>query len=152
MSMLSMRLRLLREEANLTQKELAKRTGIGQPKLSDYERGITVPSSTTIERIEREVRPRPSEMLERCADEILATARRFNMTEVRVFGSAVHGTDSRASDVDLLVTPTDDASLFDVSGFAAAAEELLGYPVDVVSDRAPASSIMDRIRAEAVPL
>ncbi|PPF76602.1 Cro/Cl family transcriptional regulator [Subtercola sp. Z020] len=152
MSTLSMRLRTLREDASLTQKELAKRTGIGQPKLSDYERGITVPSSSTIERIEREVRPRPSEMLERCADQILATAQRYNLTDVRVFGSAVRGTDGRASDVDLLVTPTDDASLFDVSGFAVAAEQLLGYPVDVVSDRAPASMIMDRIRAEAVPL
>ncbi|WP_172582466.1 XRE family transcriptional regulator [Subtercola boreus] len=146
------RLREMRETAQLTQKELAKRTGVSQPKISAYERGVVTPSPTTIDRIEREARLRPSEMLERFADEILETARLFHVTEVRVFGSSVHGTDDRASDVDLLVTLSDEGSLLDLSGFAAAAENLLGYPVDVVSDRAQPSRVMDRIRAEAVLL
>lgn len=146
------RLRAMREVAGLTQKELAERSGVSQPKISAYERGVVVPSPATIGRIEREARPRPSEMLERFANEILETARRFRVTEVRVFGSAVHGTDDTNSDVDLLVSLADDASLLDISGFAAAAEDLLGYPVDIVSDRAAPSRVMDRIRAEAVPL
>ena len=145
-------LRELRENAGLTQSELSARTGISQPKLSDYERGVVQPTSASVDRIVRETRPRPSVVLEKHADEVLALAKRFHIERVRVFGSAVHGTDTPMSDIDLLVTLGDRTSLFDLSGFAAATEQLLGYPVDVVSDATPRNRIMDRILADAVPL
>lgn len=51
-----------------------------------------------------------------------------------MFGSAARGTDTPASDVDLLVTPAPDTSLLDITAFALDVEDLLGTGVDVVSD------------------
>lgn len=141
-----------RRSAGLTQSKLADLTGISQPKLSAYERGVIEPSSRTIERIERAARPRPSVMLERHAEEIRDLAHRHRISNVRVFGSTVHGTDTIDSDIDLLVTFHSDTSLFDVAGFSLASEDMLGYPVDVVSDAVTSNQILDRILAEAVPL
>ncbi|CAN5345886.1 hypothetical protein BH09ACT1_BH09ACT1_11810 [soil metagenome] len=146
------RIRALRDRAGLTQAELAQRTGIAQPKLSDYERGVVVPSPSSFDRIVRAARRRPSEVLEEHADEVLILAAKYNLRRVRVFGSAVYGTDTPDSDIDLLVTPESSTSLFDLSGFANATEELLGYPVDVISDTAGRGIILDRARAEAIPL
>lgn len=95
---------------------------------------------------------RPSALLEQNAAAIRELATHHHISLVRVFGSAVKGTDTAASDIDLLVTPDEEASLFDPSGFRIAVEELTGYPVDVLSDGPTESEVMHRIRAESVPL
>lgn len=142
----------LRQTAGLTQTQLAERAGISQPKISAYERGVVEPSARTFARIQRAVRLRPSVVLEQNADAILALAGKNQISNVRVFGSSVHGTDTADSDIDLLVTLYDETSLFDVARFARLCEELLGYPVEVVSDAAPQSPLLERIITEAVPL
>lgn len=68
-----------------------------------------------------------------------------------MFGSVARGDAEVGSDVDLLVHPAADASLFDLAGFMAEVEDLLGVTVDVVSDRGTGPA-MQRIRAEAVAL
>ena len=70
---------------------------------------------------------------------------------MRVFGSVARGEAGPASDIDLLVHPSEHASVFDLAGFMAAAEQLLGIDVNVVSDRGT-GPLMEQIRAEAVPL
>lgn len=145
-------LRARRVAAGLTQVQLAQLAGVSQAKLSEYERGVTRPKPETLDRILASARLRPSVELERHADTVLDLARRFHLTNVRVFGSAVHGTDTTTSDIDLLVTADDEATIFDVSGFEAAVMALTGYPVDVVTDGALSSPIRDRILAESVPL
>ena len=70
---------------------------------------------------------------------------------VRVFGSVALGTDVGASDIDLLVTFDEDASILDAAGLVLDLERLLGRRVDVLSDRAE-GPIRDRAVAEAVPL
>jgi predicted nucleotidyltransferase len=52
-----------------------------------------------------------------------------------VFGSVARGDDTEQSDVDLLVDPEPDASLFDLAQFELDLESLLDRPVDVVSRR-----------------
>lgn len=84
-------------------------------------------------------------------DQVRAAAEARGLSNVRVFGSVVRGEAHADSDVDLLVHPADDSSVFDLAGFMAEASELLGRPVDVVSDRGTGPT-MDRIRAEAVAL
>jgi len=88
-------------------------------------------------------RPLPSVVLDLHRREVLALASRHKVGNVRVFGSVARGQDTRSSDVDLLVTPDDGASLFDLVDFAQETEDIVGYPVDVISDRtvAPDSSI-----------
>lgn len=145
-------LRALRAQAGLTQMRLAQLAGVSQSKLSEYERGVTRPKPETLDRILTFARPRPSVVLERNADVVLELARRYRLINVRVFGSSVHGTDTARSDIDLLVTADDGATLFDVNAFESAVAALTGYPVDVVTDPAPSTPIWDRILSEAVPL
>ena len=82
---------------------------------------------------------------------ILEAAQGRRLSDVRVFGSVARAQEGPASDVDLLVHPAPDASVFDLAGFTDEVEQLLGVAVDVVSDRG-SGAVMDRIRAEAVPL
>lgn len=93
-----------------------------------------------------------SALLKQHRDAILALARKRKVANVRVFGSAARGDDSPRSDIDLLVDPQPDCSLFDLIGFAQDVEELLGVHVDVVSERGLHPLMRDRVFAEAVPV
>jgi predicted nucleotidyltransferase len=73
-------------------------------------------------------------VLDRCRDEVKRLAASHHLLYVRVFGSVARGTDTLSSDIDLLVTPDEEASLLDMAGFQLDVEELTGYEVDVVSD------------------
>jgi hypothetical protein len=54
------------------------------------------------------------------------------------------------SDVDLLVAPGPDTTLFDLSGFALDGEEIVGRHVDVATPRGLKARIQDRVLAEAI--
>ncbi len=85
---------------------------------------------------------------------ILRLARVSHIRRVSVFGSAARGEEGPESDVDLLVEPDDEATLFDFAQFAADVELLLGRSADVVSRGAldPARPTDRRVLDEAVPL
>jgi uncharacterized protein len=68
--------------------------------------------------------------------EIEALAHRYRVSNIRLFGSVARGQSGADSDVDFLVDPSEDATLFDLAGFRRELEELLGVDVDVVSSRA----------------
>lgn len=72
--------------------------------------------------------------------------------QVAVFGSVARESDTEQSDVDLLVTPSPDASMFDLAQFEIDMEELTGRPVDVVSRRSLDADRDSAILDEAVPL
>lgn len=59
---------------------------------------------------------------------------RWKITELALFGSALHGDDRPESDIDLLVTFASDSlwSLFDLVSMQNELQELLGRPVDLV--------------------
>ena len=144
-------LRRLRRESALSQRELAARTGVPQPNIAAYESGRRQPSSETLERLGAALRVPSLERVRASRERILEVAARCRVDDVRVFGSVARGDATAGSDVDLLVHPKPDASIFDVAGFMAEVTELLGIHVDVVSDRGT-GPVMDRIRAEAVAL
>lgn len=135
----------------LTQRELARRAGVPQPNVSAYESGRRIPSSETLQRLHAALAPSLGERLAAARDELVAAADARGLSQVRVFGSVVRGDATPSSDVDLLVRPAPESSVFELAGFLADAERLLGVRVDVVSDRGTGPA-MDRIRAEAVPL
>jgi len=109
--------------------------------------------STTEVRIRQDAtKARPSVVLERYRSPVLAAAAAHRVSEVRVFGSAVHGTDTPESDIDLLVHSDSGSSLVDLAAFADECETILGCTVDVVSDDALGGAVGRRIIAEAVPL
>ena len=85
-------------------------------------------------------------------NDIMRIATEFGAKNVRVFGSASRGDDRLDSDIDLLVEFDPDRSLFDHVGMAHALEELIGRPVDIVSESALHWFIRERVLAEAVPI
>ncbi len=111
-------LRAAREDVGMSQSALASAAGMQQPTISAYESGRKQPRGETLARLLRAARVRPSIPLALYADDILRAAERHHLTNVRVFGSAVRGQDHEDSDIDLLVSLTPDASLFDLGGFA----------------------------------
>jgi uncharacterized protein len=97
-------------------------------------------------------RPPDLESLHAVRGQILAAASRRGLREVRVFGSVARGEAVETSDVDLLVAPGPDTTLFDLSGFALEIEEIVGRHVDVATPRGLKARIRDRVIAEAVAL
>lgn len=68
------------------------------------------------------------------AAELSDFCQRWKITELALFGSALHGDDHPESDIDLLVTFASDSlwSLFDLASMQNELQELLGRPVDLV--------------------
>lgn len=145
------RLREERVGAGLSQRQLAARAGVPQPSIAAYESGRRAPAAQTLARLEAVIRTPSLAALRTRRREVVAAAEARHLGNVRVFGSVARDEADAASDIDLLVHPGEDASIFDLAGFMAEVEELMGVPVDVVSDRGTGAT-MDRIRAEAVPL
>lgn len=82
-------------------------------------------------------------------ESILEIASRYGITNVRVFGSRARGDSSAQSDLDLLVTLPPGISLLDVIGFEQDLEDLLGIPVEVISDTRIHPAIREDVLAEA---
>ncbi len=79
-------------------------------------------------------------------------ARRNQISRVWLFGSRARRTARPDSDVDLLVQTASGASLFDIGGFLADAEAILGCKVDVADIDGLKPDFRARILPEAVPL
>ncbi|EWT07812.1 Cro/Cl family transcriptional regulator [Intrasporangium chromatireducens Q5-1] len=144
-------LRRRRRASGLSQRALALRSGIPQPNIAAYENGRRAPTAQTLERLDAALRIPTLVRLRLVREEIIAAAQQRRLSHVRVFGSVARGEAGSGSDVDLLVHPGPDASVFDLARFMVDVEELLEVSVDVVSDRG-CGPVMDRIRAEAVAL
>ena len=59
---------------------------------------------------------KPSRALQLNSRAVLEAARRFRVSNPRVFGSVLRGTDKDDSDLDLLVDPSPETTLFDLGG------------------------------------
>lgn len=70
----------------------------------------------------------------------------------RVFGSVVHGNDTDESDLDLLIDPTPETSLFDIGAIRHDLLQLLGVPVDVLTPKALPEKFRASVLAEAIPV
>lgn len=153
-------LREARSRSGLTQVELARRAGLTQSVISDYERGRREPSLSTLSRLVAAsgldltvdlVTPPPPppragrlrEHVTRHRDEILGIVTARGASNVRLFGSVARGEDGPSSDVDLLVDLAPRTSLLALIGLRQDLSDLLGVAVDVVPadslkpDRAP---------------
>ena len=91
-------------------------------------------------------------LLEEKRDQILELASRHGVTRIRVFGSVARGQERPSSDVDLLVDVGPNPSPWFPGGLVADLEELLGRPVQVVTERGLSDLLRDRVLSEAIPL
>ncbi|MGC4030660.1 MAG: nucleotidyltransferase family protein [Tepidisphaeraceae bacterium] len=84
--------------------------------------------------------------------EILALAARYGASNVRLFGSVARGDADETSDVDFVARFEPGRSLLDQGGLLMELRELLGVPVDLVSEGALTGRFGEIVRREAVPL
>jgi hypothetical protein len=93
---------------------------------------------------------RPSLALQQHRDEIRRIALSHRVTNVRVFGSALHGDDTEDSDLDLLVEPTSETTLMDIAKIQVELAKLLNVSVDVLTPNALPDKFRAQVMTEAV--
>jgi predicted nucleotidyltransferase len=84
------------------------------------------------------------------ADEL----RKLGIEHVYVFGSLLRGEASAQSDVDLAidVAPDADLSLLDLVGLRQRAQDLLGWPVDLVERRMLKRHVRPEVEGQAIQI
>ena len=92
---------------------------------------------------------RPSIALQTHREAIRRIALSHRVTNVRVFGSVVHGDDTEGSDLDLLVEPTKETTMMDIGAIRYELKQLLGIPVDVLTPSALPAKFRGQVIAEA---
>lgn len=92
------------------------------------------------------------QLLQEKREEILRVAARHGARNVRVFGSVARHEADEHSDIDILVDLEPGRSLFDLGGLQYELEQLMGCPVDVLTERGLKSRIRERVLREAVAL
>jgi predicted nucleotidyltransferase len=95
---------------------------------------------------------KPSLALASNRDAIRRVVESHRAHNARVFGSVVHGDDTEDSDLDILVDPTPETTLFDIGAIRHELLQLLGVPVDVLTPKALPEKFRATVLAEAVPI
>ena len=158
-------LREARLRVRLSQSELARRAGVPQSVISEYEAGKRQPAVPTLarlvaatgheltlglERTDETVRGLPDTPLGRRLRQhrtaLLEAVRLAGGSSLRVFGSVARGEDGPDSDVDFLVDLPEGTSLFAVLALEGTLERILKVKVDL----APVASLKPRVRTEAM--
>jgi len=85
-------------------------------------------------------------------EEILAIARQYGASDVRIFGSVARGDATEESDIDFVARFEPGRSLFDQGGLLMDLRELLGIKVDLISEGALTGRFGQIVRKEAVQL
>jgi uncharacterized protein len=93
---------------------------------------------------------RPSDALRVHREAVRRVVEAHRASNPRVFGSVARGDDAEGSDIDILVDPTPDTTLFDIGAIRHELQRLLGVPVDVVTPRALPEKFRASVIADAV--
>ncbi|RDU97358.1 nucleotidyltransferase family protein [Trinickia dinghuensis] len=95
---------------------------------------------------------KPSLALASHREEIRKVVASHRACNARVFGSVVHGDDSDGSDLDILIDPTPETTLFDIGAIRHELLQLLGVSVDVLTPNALPEKFRAVVLSEAVPV
>jgi uncharacterized protein len=95
---------------------------------------------------------RPSEVLQSKRSVVHAIIARHRATNVRVFGSVLHGEDREGSDLDLLVDAAPDASLLDLVKAQREIEQALGIRVELLTPEDLPELFRHQVLGQAKPL
>lgn len=94
----------------------------------------------------------PSQALQQGRGLIRELAARHHTANPRVFGSVLTGKDREGSDLDVLVEPLPETTLFDLGGLQDALQEALGVRVDVRTPMDLPPHIRADVLRRAVPV
>ena len=95
---------------------------------------------------------KPSHALESNRIAIRTVVERHRARNARVFGSVLHGDDREDSDLDILIDPTPETTMFDIGAIRHELLQLLGVPVDVLTPNALPDKFRAQVLAEALPI
>ena len=95
---------------------------------------------------------KPSAALAEHREAIRRVVAAYNGRNARVFGSVVRDDDREGSDLDLLIDPTPETTLFDLGAIRHELSTLLGVSVDVLTPKALPEKFRDQVLLEAVPV
>lgn len=95
---------------------------------------------------------KPSDALNSNRAAIRSVVESHRARNARVFGSVLHGEDTDCSDLDILIDPTPDTTLFDIGAIRHELGKLLGVPVDVLTPNALPDKFRAAVLAEAAPV
>ena len=95
---------------------------------------------------------KPSLVLASNRDAIRRVVESHRACNPRIFGSVVHGKDTESSDLDILIDPTPETTLFDIGAIRHELLQLLGVPVDVLTPKALPDKFRATVLAEAIPV
>jgi predicted nucleotidyltransferase len=95
---------------------------------------------------------RPSVAFEPHRAKIRAIVERNKGANPRVFGSVARGTDTDASDLDIVIERRPGLTLFDIARIHVEIEDLIGVPVDIVTLGSIPERVVDRVLSDAFPL
>lgn len=95
---------------------------------------------------------RPSLVLDDKRSAIREAVSEFRVSNPRVFGSVLRGTDRDGGDLDLLVDAVAGTTLFDLGGLQDELETRLGIPVDLLTPDDLPSRFRAEVLAEAQPV
>jgi predicted nucleotidyltransferase len=85
-------------------------------------------------------------------DEIRDVAARHGAYNIRIFGSVVRGEAGPDSDIDFLIDAGPTTSSWFPAGLILDLQEILGRPVEVVTEKALNPYIREQVLREAAPL
>ena len=95
---------------------------------------------------------KPSEWLQNHREDIRRVVEQNRARNPRVFGSVLRGHDRDDNDLDLLVDPTQETTLFDLARIQRHLQNLLGIPVDVKTPNSLPDKFRSSVLSEAVPV
>lgn len=78
---------------------------------------------------------KPSQALQAHRAAIRNVVESHRASNARFFGSVLHGDDHEGSDLDILIDPTSNTTLFDLAAIQVELEKLLGVSVDVLTPK-----------------
>lgn len=95
---------------------------------------------------------KPSVALATHREDILRVVKAHRAQNVRIFGSVIRGEDVEGSDLDILVDPTSETTLFDIGAIRHELLQLLGVPVDALTPKALPEKFRAEVLSEARPV
>ena len=95
---------------------------------------------------------KPSEALDLKRSEVLQVVALYRARNARVFGSVLRGEDTASSDLDILIDPTAETTLFDIGAIRHELAKLMGVQVDVLTPNALPEKFRAEVLAHARPI
>lgn len=95
---------------------------------------------------------KPSEALSKKRNEIRFIIESHHAFNARIFGSVAKGEDNDQSDLDILIDPGPETTMFDIGAIRRKLKALLGVTVDVLTPNALPENFREEVLVSSIPL